>query len=122
MSDKAIRQDMERLVALPEFRRFLFRVIQNAGILSRITDGSNTRNLDYFEGRRNLGFDILDEAELGQAVPHEDALMTIFQSLREEIQKPPEEANRGRRSDRYDEIRPRDSRADPGPDSGADAG
>jgi hypothetical protein len=118
MSDKAIKQDMERLIALPEFRRFLFRVIQSAGILSRITDGSNTRSLDYCEGRRNLGFDILDEAELGQATPHEDALMTIFQSLREEIQKPPEEAHRGRRADRYDEIRPRDSRADPDADAG----
>lgn len=93
---KRDKDDMIELLAMPPFKRFLFRVIQNAGLFNAVTDGSGGRSLDYFEGRRNLGLEILDMAESGQ--PINDAhpsgpLLTLIQVLIEETQKPPEKPN-----------------------------
>lgn len=98
--DRQHKEDMAWLNTQPQFRRFLFRVIQNARIFEPVTDGSDTRYL-YHEGRRDLGLEILADAELGQPVPHPDGLpiLTVIQVLREEAQKPaPDKRNR----DRYD--------------------
>jgi hypothetical protein len=106
-NDKLRRADAEFLLTLPEFRRFLFRSIQLAGILdhtTRATTGSDGRDLAFAEGRRSQGFDILAEAALGQPeqVRGRDPLnlMTLISALTEEAQTPPEEKKRGR-DDRY---------------------
>lgn len=92
------RSDMEFLNSRPEFRRFLWRVIQRAGILTPATDGSEGRHLAYAEGRRNLGLEILDDAETGQPVAHPESLpiLTLIQALREETQQQPQETRRGK--------------------------
>jgi hypothetical protein len=97
---KRDKDDMIVLLRLPEFRKFLFRVIQKGGLFDAVTDGSGGRSLDYFEGRRNLVLELLDMAESGQ--PINDAhssgpLLTLIQVLIEETQKPPEKPN-GRRN------------------------
>jgi hypothetical protein len=106
MADDQLRKDMLFLVGREEFRRFLFRVIQTAGILAPTTDGSVDRHLAYDEGRRNLGLDILAMAEAGQPVPHPGGLpvLTLIQVLREEANQQPQENKRGRRNDRYRDL------------------
>lgn len=117
--EQLFKQDMEFLNSRGEWRRFLWRVIQMAGILSRTTDGSVERSLDYFEGRRNLGLDILDMAERGQPIPelHSDGpLLTLIQALHEETSKPStEKPNAKRRSSSYNRN---DELADADPDAG----
>ncbi len=99
--EKRERDDMAFLNSRPEFRRYQLRVIQLAGLFSRTTDGSVVRSLDYFEGRRSLGLDLLDMAERGQPIPeiHPSGapLLTIFQAIREETQQPATEKPNGRR-------------------------
>lgn len=108
MNDKQRQADMAMLSSMPEFRRFLFRSIQLAGLLSQTNasaTGSDGRDLAYAEGRRSLGFDILAEAQTGQPEPVRTRdplnLMTWIAALSEEIQAPPEEKKRG--ADRYDQ-------------------
>lgn len=101
------RDDMCDLMALAPFRRFLWRAIQNAGILSATTDGSEGRHLAYAEGRRNLGFDILADAARGQPVDDPEAAfnLTLFQIIREKAQEQPsEKPNARRRQDRSSEL------------------
>ena len=99
--------DMAELLALPSFRRFLFRSIQSAGILGTATNGADGRNLDWIEGRRSLGFDILREADSGQPVPMRSdlSIMTLIAALREEADTPrkPE-----KKRDRFDELEGKD--------------
>jgi hypothetical protein len=106
VNDKQRQADMATLSAMPEFRRFVFRSIQLAGILSHTkasATGSDGRDLAFAEGRRALGFDILAEAQAGQPEPVRTRdplnLMTLVAALTEEIQTPPEEKKRG--DDRY---------------------
>lgn len=93
--EQQFKADMQELVRLAAFQRFLWRVIQTAGIFARTTDGSDGRNLAYDEGRRNLGLDILDMAEIGQPAEHPEKypLLTLMQVFREEAQKPKEKPN-----------------------------
>ena len=102
---------MTQLMALPAFRRFLFRSIQNAGLLSQTavsTNGSDGRDLAFAEGRRSLGFDLLRDAEAALAVPlqHPLSLLTLLSVIREEAQTSDTEKPNGRRStSRYDDPR-----------------
>jgi hypothetical protein len=103
--DKRDKQDLEYLLARPEFRRFLWRVIQTARIFARTTDGPATRSLD--EGRRNLGLEILEMAEAAQpAAPSPDIpASTLIQVLLEESQQPTEKpSGRRNRYDRHEEL------------------
>jgi hypothetical protein len=91
--DKQLVRDMADLMERAAFRRFLFAVIQRAGIFSAQTDGSVGR--DQFNlGRRNLGLEILDLVETGQPVAEVHpggALLTLIQVLREETTRSPTE-------------------------------
>jgi hypothetical protein len=110
--EKQERRDMEVLLQRPEFGRFLLRVIQMAGIFTRTTDGSGTRNLDYDEGRRNLGLEIFEMAEAAQPqgpVPGIPAA-TLTQILLEEARRPKPEKPNAKRTDRHDELRDGDDR------------
>jgi len=100
MSADLQTEDMQFLNAQPQFRRFLWRVIQMAGILAPATNGADGRDLSFAEGRRNLGFEILADAEMGQPIQHHESLMTLLQVLREEAQQ--SEKPNGRRKPRYD--------------------
>lgn len=98
--------DMAELLALPAFRRFLFRSIQNAGILSAATNGADGRDLAFAEGRRSLGFDILRDVDAGNpaALRHPYSIMTLIAAFREEanpIGKPKAEKSSGTR---YEDI------------------
>jgi hypothetical protein len=106
MSDERLRkEDMTALMALPSFRRFLWRVIQSARLFESTTDGSDNRHLEM-EGRRNLGLEVLADAELGQPVAHPTGipLLSVIQVLREEVQSTPQENAHGRRYDRNSEL------------------
>jgi hypothetical protein len=97
--------DIEHLLRQPQFVRFLwFAVIQSSGIFQIATDGSNAGTSQ--QGRRNLGLEILEMVEAGQTIPHPDGLpgMTLFQVLREEANKQPQEKQNAKRSDRYSEM------------------
>lgn len=98
--------EMAELLAVPTFRKFLFRVIQLSGIMSPATNGSDGRNLDLFEGRRNLGFDILREVDRGQPQPlqHSMQIMTWIAALHEEATQSPKEKPSGKRNDRYSDL------------------
>lgn len=87
MTENQLKEDMRELMGFPSFRRFMFAVIQKARIFDPTTDGSVVRSLDYFEGRRNLGLELLEMAEQGQAAQHPEGmpLLTIMQVIREEI-------------------------------------
>lgn len=97
--------DMAKLMALPAFRRFLFRSIQSAGILAPTTNGTDGRNLDFYEGRRSLGFELLRDADTAQPgdLQHPHSIMTLIAVLREEANPTPKEKTRGTR-DRYGDI------------------
>lgn len=100
------RQDAEYLLNRPEFMRFLFAAIQSAGIISHLS-GANGRsdcNLDHFEGRRSLGFDLLQMVDHGQPEPlrSPEALATLNAAILTSIN--PKETPDGRRSNRYDSI------------------
>jgi hypothetical protein len=97
-------EDIRKLLPLPEFKRFLFRVIQSARIFDRTADGSDG---DTAYGRRNLGLEILEMVEKGQPVPHPDGqpLLTILQIIREEANQPGEgKPNVRRKYDRNAEL------------------
>ena len=105
-------EDAEYLLNRPEFRRFLFAAIQSAGLLSHLgpAHGPEGRNLDYAEGRRGLGFELLGMAHLGQpeAIRAADptGLATLNAVIREAM-NPPKEKTRDRRNsdtDRYNDI------------------
>ena len=107
MSDRETlaKQDCEHLLTQAQFRRFLFRLIQTAGIFSPTTNGSDGRNLDHFEGRRHLGLEILAEVAGAQPVADPEGYLTLLQVLREEAQQTPEEPKRAKsRYDRTDEL------------------
>lgn len=98
----SVEQDMRELMALPSFRRFLFRSIQRAGILHAATNGADGRNLDWIEGRRSLGFELLSEADLGQpqAARSDLSIMTLIAALRAEAETPRQTE---KKRDRYDD-------------------
>ncbi len=93
--------DAEYLMTRPEFRRFLFTAIQSAEILSA-ANGHSGRNLDFIEGRRSLGFELLRMADEGQpaALRTPNALATLNAVILETINTPaPKEKPRGGRND-----------------------
>lgn len=100
--------DAEWLFNQPQFRRFLWRVIQRAGIWDATADGSERAT-----GRRNLGLEILDMVEKGQPLAHDadpgPPILTIFGVLREEIQKPTQETNHDQGYNRNAELDDRDA-------------
>lgn len=103
------RLDMEFLARRPEFKRFMWRVIQSSTLFEPTTDGSEGRDR-YRAGRRDLGLEILEMAEQGQPIHdvHSDGpLLTLIQILLEETQRPPEEKPNARPSqyDRTDDLR-----------------
>jgi hypothetical protein len=107
------KEDAEWLLQQPQFRRWLFPLIQSARILEPVTDGSDTRYL-YHEGRRDLGLEVLATLEEAQPIQHASGLpiLTVIQVLREEAQKPATEKRKRERADRFAEI------ADPDPPHG----
>jgi len=109
------RQDAEFLLARPEFLRFAYAAIQSAGIVGNnvAADGRSVRDqcLEWHEGRRSLGHEILLMIEQGQPEalrsPDGYPLLTLNAVLREAIN--PKEKTNGRRSrhdddDRYDDL------------------
>lgn len=52
--------DIQQLMTLPAFRRFMARASASAGIL-QTTHGSDARHSAYREGRRHLGLELLDK-------------------------------------------------------------
>ena len=102
MSEKLRKAELAELLAIPGFRKFIWRSIQMAGIFAPVANGSDGRNL-VSEGRRNLGLEILHDVAGGVPVDDPQAafnflLLTI---LREEAQSQPSEKPNGRRN-RYD--------------------
>lgn len=97
-------EDMAALIKVPEFRRFLFAAIQTAGVLSQEGPalGQTPRDLSFAEGRRSLGFDLLQMAHAGQ--PEEiraadpGALITLNAAILAAVNIP-KEKNRGKKSD-----------------------
>jgi hypothetical protein len=100
--DKA---DLMDLMGRPGFRRFLYRAIQNAGLWSATTNGSDGRNL-YLEGRRSLGLEILREVDEAQPVQFPDGIpgMTLMQLFSEAAQSSAPEKPNGRRNDHYRDL------------------
>ena len=96
--------DMATLIAMPEFRRFLWRSIQSSGILSQFTTGADGRDLSFAEGRRSHMFAILSDVESGQpeALRHPNSIMTLLAVLREEANPAPKEKKSA--TGRYDEL------------------
>ena len=100
-----MKADLADLLERPQFKRFLFRVIQKAGIFNSTTNGSDGRNL-VLEGRRTLGLEILAEVDGAQPIPSPLGIptMTLIQVLREEAQHPQEKPNVAR-PDTYADLR-----------------
>ncbi len=107
-------QDGAFLLSRGEFRRFLLAAIQNAGVLGikAPANGQSGRPLDWFEGRRSLGFELLGMADVGQPEPlrSSDAVATLNAVILEALNPPPKEKPGGRRNEpdrdtaRYDDI------------------
>lgn len=99
------RHDAEFLLSRPEFLRFVYEVIQRAGILGNTgaADGRSVRDLDlsWLEGRRSLGREILLIADEGQPdalrLPDGQPSITLHAVLSEAI-NPKEKLNVNRAS------------------------
>ncbi len=105
----AERVDMVWLMEQPQFRRFLFRSIQTAGILTyraSTANGSDGRDLAYAEGRRSLGLDILRDADAALPAPlqHPSHAHTLAAIMAEASQIQSEKPNARHKRDRYDDI------------------
>jgi hypothetical protein len=103
--------DADFLLGRPEFRRFLFVAIQSAGVIGQHTlaDGPQERDLRFHEGRRSLGFELLQMADLGQPEPLRTpgALATLNAAILEALNPAPKGKSSGRRTDdtaRFDEL------------------
>jgi len=107
------KQDAEFLLSRPEFLRYLYAVIQSAGIIgnNEAADGRTVRDqsLEWHSGRRSLGHEQLLMIEQGQpdALRSPDGLplMTLNAVIHEAIN--PKEKTRGRRNrndDRYADL------------------
>lgn len=102
--------DAQYLMGKPEFRRFLFAAIQSAGVLGDhvLADGPQERDLRFHEGRRSLGFELLQAADHGQPEPLQTphALATLNAVILESMNPAPKEKKSGRRDDteRYAEL------------------
>lgn len=109
-ADAQIRTDMEFLLTRPEFRRFLYRAIQMAGFFDQTGRGNSKRDLAYAGGRRDLGLDLLADAELGQPAEHPDRIpiLTTIQILVDEAQQPDTKGKDRNRYDRTQELAPDD--------------
>jgi hypothetical protein len=107
-ADAQTKTDMEFLNSRPEFRRFLWRAIQLARIFDQAGSGSSERDLAYAQGRRDLGLDLLADAEAGQPAAHPEGIpiFTAIQIMREAAQQPTEQ--RKTRYDRHAEPDPDD--------------
>lgn len=101
-------EDAEHLLSQAPFRRFLFAAIQSAGLLSHEgpAHGPIQRDLSFAEGRRSLGFEILQMVDVGQpaSLRTADALATIHQVIREAMNPDPKEKTRGPKYDRFADI------------------
>lgn len=113
MSHDIDQSDAAFLLSRGEFRRFLHAAIQRAGILGHYApaNGQVGRDLGHFEGRRSLGFELLQMADAGQPEPMRSpqAIATLDAVLREALNpSPAKEKPNGRRrhpdTDRYDDI------------------
>lgn len=105
-------KDAEFLLSRPEFRRFLFAAIQSAGILGQTVSASSAqhRDLAHLEGRRALGFDLLNMVHAGQSEAirqaDPDAITTLGLCLADAINDKEITRDRRRTRDtaRYDEL------------------
>lgn len=99
------KDDRLKLMDTPVFRRFLFSLIQSAGIFDATANSSDGRNL-YLEGRRSLGLDILRSMDEAQPVQSTSGIpiLTLIQMLREEAQSASKEKPVGRRNGPYADL------------------
>jgi hypothetical protein len=97
-----MKDDATFLMSRGEFRRFLFTAIQTAGIFDA-ANGHDGRDLNWIEGRRSLGFELLRMADEGQPeqLRTPNALATLNAVILENINSPKKEKVRG---DRYEEV------------------
>ncbi|KQN09814.1 hypothetical protein ASE85_02440 [Sphingobium sp. Leaf26] len=97
-------KDMAALMAMPAFRRFLWRSIQSSGILGQGTNGADGRDLSFAEGRRSQMLAILADCDVGQPVElrHPHHIMTLIAVMREEANPAPKEKKSA--TGRYDEL------------------
>lgn len=106
MAGELSHQDAEYLLNRPEFRRFLFAAIQGAGIIGHLSgaNGRSDRDLSFFEGRRSLGFEMLQMVDQGQPEPLRSphSLATLNALILTAIN--PKEKPDGKRNNRYDDI------------------
>lgn len=105
--------DAKFLLSRPEFRRFLWVAIQSSGILTHhgSANGQLGRDLSFLEGRRSLGFDLLQMAQTGQPAVIRDAdpgaVATLHAAMLEALNPAPKENARDRRdpdTDRYNDL------------------
>ena len=97
-----MREDATFLLNRPEFRRWLFTAIQTAGIFDA-ANGHDGRDLNWIEGRRSLGFELLRMADEGQPeqLRTANALATLNAVILENINSPKKEKPNG---GRYTEL------------------
>ncbi|QNQ08320.1 Bbp19 family protein [Sphingomonas alpina] len=104
MTDPA---DKHILLESAAFRRFLFDLIQRAGLFDASASSADGRTL-YLEGRRSLVLEILRDLE--EAQPDRSAfaipVLTLIQTLREQVQSQPMEKRFGRRNSTYADLGP----------------
>jgi hypothetical protein len=105
-------KDAAALLEKQEFRRFLYAVIQSAGLLSN-NEGADGRtvtdqSLEWHSGRRSLGHDILLMIEQGQPdalrSPDGSPVATLIAVLREHMNPKEKPNERNKHSDRYADI------------------
>ena len=101
MIDKA---DKQALLASPQFRRFLFALIRDGGVLA--TPAPADPKAMFLEGRRSLVLDVLNALEDGQSAKSPSGLpvLTLIQTLREEGQSAVKEKPIARRRDQYRDL------------------
>lgn len=100
-SPKQQKLDMAFLVSRPEFLRFMWRMIQRGHVLEPVSAGATGRDLSWFEGRRALALELLDDAETGMGDTHPEGapLFVAIQIFREQAnQAGTEELNATARS------------------------
>jgi hypothetical protein len=93
------------LIERPQFKLFLSRLIQLAGIYEATANGSAERTF-FTNGRRSLGLDALRIVEAAQplAAPNGNPTLTLIQVLVAEAQSQTPERTKSGRRDIYGDI------------------
>ena len=93
------KADMQRLLRFPEFKRFCWRKLSDAGIF-RATFSNNAMAMAFAEGRRSSGLDLLDD--VNKADPYAFAQLQSYNLAEQKSKEETENALKEKEKENQD--------------------